>query len=514
MDDGVAVKRSVNTARERNAWKGCEMSFWDRGFDLVGARDRVADDMGQDWVRDPIYRSDILKLVGDDPELLTEFFRAGEMPRRGMPVPVPKSGLTMRPAVDLRTIDRIAFQVLVEQFSVDLLAGLPDFVCGWRYDDDPEGPEDLLDNSSEWRRYQRLLEEAWDEGPKYVLATDIAGFFQNIPHGQLRETLRSISSSVRNRLFDYLSIWQPSQAGIPQRVLASSLIANIYLEPVDEILADYQTVRWMDDIVIFCNSRREGVEAVLRIQEALQRLNLFLNAQKTVLLPYEEADSLLQFMKFRAIEYQLNNDDQQGEESLEETWNELLTKPEIVDRTAFSFCVSRFDEHKWEEPAIDVLRLLSRLPHVSDHASRYLRGQLDDPGVLKRVHSFLRGQNNQFRWQEYRLATLFWHAERLTQDQLEFIRGRAKSSNTYWAARSVYFRVLGKHGKKKDARMLRNLAEGEGNLEIVRGLIIGAAESGELTARELREMGRDAQELQVLVKYLVERNLEVPGLNF
>lgn len=490
------------------------MAFWDRDFDLVGARDRVAVDMGQDWVRDPIYRSDVLKLVEDEPEIVKEFFRTGEMPRRGMPVPVPKSGLTMRPAVDLRTVDRIAYQVLVEQLSVDLLAGLPDFVCGWRYDDDPEGPQDLLDNSSEWRRYQKLLEENWDEGPRYVLATDVAGFFQSIPHGQLRDSLRLVPPAVRNRLFDYLSIWQPSQSGIPQRVLASSLLANIYLDPVDDVLADYKTVRWMDDIVIFCESRREGIEAVLRIQEALQHLNLFLNAQKTVLLPYEEADGLLQFMKFRSIEYQLDSGDDGGTVALEETWSELLTKPELIDRTAFSFCVSRFDEYEWEEPSVEVLRLLSRLPHVSDHASRYLRGLLNDPAVLKRVHSFLRGQNNQFRWQEYRLATLFWHAERLTQDQLEFIRGKARSSNTYWAARSVYFRAIGKHGSKADARTLRQLAEGEGNLEIVRGLIIGAAESGNLTTKQLREMGRDAQELQVLVKYLRERNLVVPALNY
>lgn len=489
------------------------MSFWDEELDLVGARDRVADDMGQDWVRDPIYRSDVLKLVQDEPELLLEFFRAGEMPRRGMPVPVPKSGLATRPAVDLRTTDRIAYQVLVEQFSVEQLAELPDFVCGWRYADSPDDPSDLVPNSVEWRRYQRLLEEYWDEEPRYVLATDIAGFFQNIPHGQLRDVVEA-SSSVRNRLFDYLGIWQPSKSGIPQRVLGSSLLANIYLEPVDDVLVDYRSVRWMDDIVIFCDSRREGIEVILRIQEALQELNLFLNAQKTVLLPYEDAEDLLQFMKFRVIEYQLDSGDDDGPVELEKTWTQLLAAPETLDRTAFSFCVSRFDEHDWTDPAVDVLKLLHRLPHVSDHVSRYLRGLLGDPAVLRRVQSFLRGNNNQFKWQEYRLATLFWHSEHLTATQLEFVRRRAKSPNTYWAARSVYFRALGRHGTKSDVRSLRQMGEVEGNLEIIRGLIIGAAESGHTTTKQLTQMGRDTQELQVLVKYLKSRGLKVPALNY
>ena len=58
------------------------------------------------------------------------------------------------------------------------------------------------------------------------------------------------------------------------------------------------------------------------------------------------------------------------------------------------------------------------------------------------------------------------------------------------------------------------MAESEGNLEIIRGLIIGAAESGHCTTKQLTQMGRDAQELQVLVKYLKSRGLKVPALNY
>jgi hypothetical protein len=129
------------------------------------------------------------------------------------------------------------------------------------------------------------------------------------------------------------------------------------------------------------------------------------------------------------------------------------------------------------------------------------------------VLKFLRSRRNQWEWQEYRLATLFWHSQRLSRPQLDWIRRRAGSGNTYWAARNVYFRALGKHGTVADARMMAGRAEDEGDLEIVRGLVIGAAESGRLPDRHIREMGRDDADLQRLIAYFRGQNMTVPSLS-
>ena len=117
-------------------------------------------------------------------------------------------------------------------------------------------------------------------------------------------------------------------------------------------------------------------------------------------------------------------------------------------------------------------------------------------------------------WQEYRLATLFWHAERLTSEQKDFIRRRARSANTFWAARTVYFRALALHGTRADAHVMRDLAETDPNSEIVRALIIAGAESGHLTPHRLKLMGRDNEDLRTLVTYLEGRGWSVPPLSF
>ena len=498
------------------------MIRWDGvQLDVAGAAERVAEDMGQDWVKDPIYRSDVLDALRTDEELVSRRLTSEDPPRRGLRVPVPKSALSLRPAVDLRTVDRVTFQTLVDTFCFEVLADLPAFVSGWRYNDDPQGPRDLADQSAEWRTYQAQVKAALRQEPNWVLSTDVAGFFQSIPHDLLRERLDGVEPRVRNAVLDYLAVWNPRRVGIPQRVLASSLLANAYVEPVDGVLADYEAFRWMDDITVFCDSRRLGIEALLRIQETLHPLGLQINEAKTSLLPLEQGRAGIVDVRLGTIEYglwagdpgdELYND---SEQSLYEVWEELMSQPESADRTRFSFCVTRFIEMEQTEPADRVIGAFDRMPHLSDHASRYLRIALDEgPDVLDGVLTFLRSRRNQWQWQEYRLATLFWHSPKLTREQLEFVRKRAASGNTYWAARNVYFRVLGRHGTVADARELVQRAEAEGDLEIVRGQIIGAVESGRLTDRRIREMGRDDVDLQRLIAYLRGRNMTVPPLSF
>lgn len=483
-------------------------------FDPEGSTRRVAEDMGQDWVRDSIHRADVLDQLKREPDVLVKYFDFGQNPRRGLPVPVPKTSLTVRPAVSLRPVDRIAYQGLVDLFCVDEMADLPDFVCGWCYKRNPNSPDDLVGNSTEWHRYESLLEKEWNDGSRFVLATDIAGFFQSIPHSLLRERLSGIQSELRTTLLRFLQIWNPTGIGLPQRVLASSLLANLYLEPLDEVLSGYRAIRWMDDIVIFCDSRREAVRAMLRIQEALGQTSLLLNGQKTFLVPFDEADFLLRLIRNRQIEYRLEVDPDEGQVALGEAWETLVEELESADRTQFSFCVTRFAEHEITDPAEVILDNLGRIPHVSDHVSRYLRSQLDDPDVLERVTRFLRGYNNQFVWQEYRLATLFWHADSLSEEQLSFVRNRAGNSSTYWASRAIYFRALAKHGDKSDARQMRDLSESERNPELARGLILAVAESGQLARSVIKKMGRDDPELETTVKFLLARDLKVPPMSY
>ena len=58
-------------------------------------------------------------------------------------------------------------------------------------------------------------------------------------------------------------------AGTPQGAVISPLLANIYLHPLDELMAahGYRMVRYADDFVVMCRRRSQAEEALRRIQQ-------------------------------------------------------------------------------------------------------------------------------------------------------------------------------------------------------------------------------------------------------
>ncbi len=72
-------------------------------------------------------------------------------------------------------------------------------------------------------------------------------------------------------------------AGTPQGAVISPLLANIYLHPLDELLASrgYRMVRYADDFVVMCKSREEAEAALAVIQQWVAENGLRLSPTKT-----------------------------------------------------------------------------------------------------------------------------------------------------------------------------------------------------------------------------------------
>ena len=76
--------------------------------------------------------------------------------------------------------------------------------------------------------------------------------------------------------------WRP-EAGTPQGAVISSLLANIYLHPVDVAMRSdgYAMIRYADDLVVMCTSRDEADEALARLNALLTERGLRLHPIKT-----------------------------------------------------------------------------------------------------------------------------------------------------------------------------------------------------------------------------------------
>jgi len=94
--------------------------------------------------------------------------------------------------------------------------------------------------------------------------------------------------------------WTP-MAGTPQGAVISPLLANIYLHPLDEVMASrgYRMVRYADDFVVLCKSRGEAEAALEEIRRWVAENGLRLSPTKTHLGDCREKGEGFEFLGYR-----------------------------------------------------------------------------------------------------------------------------------------------------------------------------------------------------------------------
>ena len=138
------------------------------------------------------------------------------------------------------------------------------------------------------REVDRLIKE----GYTHVVDADLASYFDTIPHDRLvaRIEMKIIDGKVLDLIRGWLTAdilkglerWTPTQ-GSPQGAVISPLLANIYLDPLDKVVAErgYRMVRYADDFVILCRSREEADAALVEVRAWVNENGLTLHPEKT-----------------------------------------------------------------------------------------------------------------------------------------------------------------------------------------------------------------------------------------
>jgi RNA-directed DNA polymerase len=116
---------------------------------------------------------------------------------------------------------------------------------------------------------QVLVDEAW-RGRRWVVETDIANCFEAIPHDRLMKAIeeRVCDQSVLRLLRAMLragvmsdGVVRKAVTGTPQGGVLSPMLANVYLHQVDRVWDVREhgvLVRYADDVVVMCRTRRQG----------------------------------------------------------------------------------------------------------------------------------------------------------------------------------------------------------------------------------------------------------------
>jgi RNA-directed DNA polymerase len=142
------------------------------------------------------------------------------------------------------------------------------------------------------RRVQTLL----DEGYTWIVDADLKAYFDTIPKDRLMSRVQEriadsrvltlIRSYLDQGVMEELTVHEPTERGTPQGAVISPLLANIYLDPLDHLLAEtgLQMVRYADDFVLLCRNEEEAKVALARVQTWVGENGLTLHPEKTRLV--------------------------------------------------------------------------------------------------------------------------------------------------------------------------------------------------------------------------------------
>jgi group II intron reverse transcriptase/maturase len=248
---------------------------------LNRAYKRVKSNKGAHGV-DKMKVDDLLKYLALHGEALKQSVREGKYkPNSVRRVEIPKDDGNKRPLGIPTVVDRVIQQAISQVLSPIFERQFSDNSFGFRPNRSAHGAI---------KRSQEII----DAGYKYVVDMDLEKFFDKVNQSKLIEILgRTIKDGrVISLIHKYLNAgvvekhsFKETTEGVPQGGPLSPLLSNIMLNELDKELEkrEHKFVRYADDVMIFCKSRRAAERTLASITKFIEgKLFLKVNKEKTV----------------------------------------------------------------------------------------------------------------------------------------------------------------------------------------------------------------------------------------
>lgn len=148
------------------------------------------------------------------------------------------------------------------------------------------------------------IRELRDQGYRHLVNADLDAYFDNVDHDLLLDKVGQVITDAA--VFNLIRLWVKAEVydgekisvldkGIPQGAVISPLLANLFLDELDESLLaqGYRLVRYADDFVVLAKTRPQAEADLEATEEVLARLHLALDAEDTAITDFDQGFKFL-----------------------------------------------------------------------------------------------------------------------------------------------------------------------------------------------------------------------------
>lgn len=407
---------------------------------------------------------------------------------------VPKAKSLLRPAHVLHLKDEVVYNLILGRLYEPIwkllgdYQGQPDAAYLIR---EPGSKEWFESQFPAWENFRTTSLDYLHKGAKFVVASDITGFYENIDFSRLLFVLRQIAGGIRpeiNLLGKCLRKWSArGDRGIPQGYSASDLLAKVYAHAIDVAIEDdgLKYLRYVDDIRVFCDSRLDAKRAILSLSRHVHEHGLNLQSAKTKILTqrkavhdFDGAHAAVEAVQKRLVEELFEDisgenpyaDSDYGDmtpETQEEPDTEVLettfldhfesARAQPFEKTLFHYLLNRLGKAESKVAVSYCLDALGKRPEETRHILKYFGRIALGKAEMKALGEFLVSSEAIYDYQCYQVLKWFFDEAVKNSLVLDYCRHVIQDHNRDIWLRSYAFAYLGKFGRIEDLQAIESL---------------------------------------------------------
>jgi len=452
--------------------------------------DRFLIDADDDFFPDPLRYKDLRyvrdQIVNDIQKTLTCIMNQNKITytvKHHYPWDVPKENFVIREGCSFHPYDIIVFHFVLNRLLPIIEPKLSKSRYSYRIQKTTSKKLFGYNPTQNWITFKNDMRNYFSNNPdyEYLVSTDVAGFFENIPIRIFKKQLLQMSNQNERQAIELLSYMLneysvSKYSGMPQNCDPFSYLCTAFLDFLDKELEAKSLIhfRYVDDIKVACRTETDAKKAIIQIIQTLRTAHLNLSTAKTDIIPVKSEkfkNMLKEFPPFlHDIDNAVHNKQKRTINNLypnlvSYTRQVMKQKEEDFDERLFRACIWRIVKINYFKNInkIDLasigkkcLKLLYSMPSRTNTHLRFLVLHKNRAYVQDALYELLK--DAVYPWQEMLIWYLLIQCDRIKNpDILTLAKRRTRDSGYDEAARNYIYIFLGKHGDYQDRTYIASL---------------------------------------------------------